>query len=257
MVVALALLAALAGIVMPLMLDRTRDLSFDETVLQLERAASVARAESQRESKAVLFEVRWSERDGAYRIGTARLAERGERAGESDVVSELPRFEGQESGLGESPADFPSFQSLLTLPVQYEIRRRMPEEYLEAPSFESGPREAGGLAIGGAPEQEWGPVEDWGDPQRPQRLIIAVFLPDGTLIGEERLYLLGPGQRVAAITTNRWLGALKVERMVLDVSASRGDDESVEAGNRAGEAPPTGTGPSPESPGGTPEEGRP
>lgn len=223
------LLAALAGIIMPLMLDRTRDLSFDEMVLQLEQAASVARAESQRESKAVLFEVRWSSREGSYRVGTARLGERSESEGEANVVRELPRFDGQEGGLGESHADLPSFQALLTLPSRYEIRRRIPEEYFETRvgSGMAGRSVPGRSDEGGATD-DWGPPEDWGDPQRPQRVIIAVFLPDGTLIGEDRLYVLGPGQRVAAIRTNRWLGSVKVERVSL---------EAPRDGSEEGESP--------------------
>lgn len=239
-VVALALLAALAGIIMPLMLDRTRDLSFDETVLQLEQAASVARAESQRESEAVLFEVRWSAGEGAYRVGTAKLGEPGESAGEADVVNELPRLSGKETGMGESPADLPSFQALLTLPSQYQIRRRIPEEYFEAAGVAAGlPEEpSAGFAGEGADAEDWGLVGVWGDPPRPQRVIIAVFLPDGTLMGDERLYLLGPGQRVAAITTNRWLGAVKVERVLLQVPGSEEAEGLQEDRERGGAAAP-------------------
>ncbi len=255
---ALALLAALAGIIMPLMLDRTRDLSFDETVLQLERAASVARAESQRESEAVLFEVRWSEREGSYRVGTARLRERGESAGEENVVSALPRFDGQEAGLGESPADLPSFQALLTLPPEYEIRRRIPEGYFEAAGVEAGVQnDAAPDFAGEDAEEEWGAAEDWGNPERPQRVIIAVFLPDGTLMGEDRLYMIGPGQRVAAVTTNRWLGAVKVERVSLELTDSGAADEAPEDEERESAEPPLEEVPSAESTEPAGEEDRP
>lgn len=229
---ALALLAALAGIVMPLMLERTRDLSFDDMVLQLEQAAAVARAESQRESRAVLFEVRWSAREGVYRVGTARMGEQGESEGAANIVSELPRFDGKEGGLGESHADLPSFQAILTLPAHYEIRRRIPEEYFEPQVGSGGARSS----ASGSPEEDavgdaWAPVEEWGDPQRPQRVIIAVFLPDGTLIGEDRLYLIGPGQRVASIRTSRWLGMVKVERVRLQrpTDGREGGEESSDA----------------------------
>lgn len=250
MIVALALIGALATVVLPLMLDRTRDLSFDETVMQIERAASVARSDAQRRSEPVLFEARWSERDRVYRVGTAPLQEQAEEAREANIVAELPRFDAEQSD-GEAGVDqLPSFQASLTLPMAYEIRRRIPEEFFESLGKTSGAPDAGELSFDAAEDSPAsGSVgDDWAEPELPRRVVIALFLPNGTLMGEERLYLIAPGARVAAITMNRWLGQVKVERVRLDQALpgkdgapdSPPEDEPEPAGSsgEGGEGPP-------------------
>lgn len=215
---ALALLVALAGVVVPLLLGRTSDLSFRETLLQIERAASVARADSQRLSEAVLFECRWSEKDRVYRIGTALLSGGDDESGDNSVVTNLPNFGESDDG----PDELPAFDVLLALPSAYEIRRRIPEEYFER----AGAMQAAAFSMdeGSDPGSDLpadsarGFGDTWAVTERPLRMVLAVFLPDGTLMGEERMYLLGPDTRVAAITMNRWLGRVSVERVRLEPS---------------------------------------
>lgn len=251
MIVALALIGALATVVLPLMLDRTRDLSFDETVMQIERAASVARSDAQRRSEPVLFEARWSEKDRVYRVGTAPLREQTEGTGEANIVAELPSFDAEQSDADTGADQLPSFQASLTLPLEYEIRRRIPDEFFESAGVSPGDSGVDELSFD-QPEESGaagGVGDDWAEPELPQRVVIALFLPDGTLMGEERLYLIAPGSRVAAITMNRWLGQVKVERVRLDQPASEEDEQDS---GPQDEAAPVGETGSDESVGGPP-----
>lgn len=260
---ALALLVALAGVVLPLLFGRTRDLSFRETLLQVERAASVARAESQRLSQAVLFECRWSERERAYQLGTVTLSSRSGDSSAVDVRSAALGLGGPGSDADEVlPEQLPELEVLLTLPPGCEIQRHIPEEYLEQAGTGAG--DALGMEEGFGPSGQAGMGTAGGlveaalaAAERPQRVVLAVFLPDGTLMGDERLYLLGPDARLGVITMNRWLGTVSAEQMRLDGPREHAEQDSDDAAAtrsqaedalargampEAGETPPTSAG---------------
>ncbi|GAB4386576.1 MAG: hypothetical protein Kow0022_15990 [Phycisphaerales bacterium] len=234
-VMALALLVALTGVVLPLLFGRTGELSFRETLLQVERAASVARAESQRLSQAVLFECRWSERERAYQLGTVTLSNASGDASPVDVRIAVSGLDGPGSDADAVRSEqLPELDVLLTLPPGCAIQRHIPEEYFEQAG--TGAADALGLEEGFSPPGEAGTGTAGGlveaalaAAERPRRIVLAVFLPDGTLMGDERLYLLGPDARVGVIKMSRWLGTVSVEQVRLDGPQEKAEQDSNDA----------------------------
>ncbi|RMH11003.1 MAG: hypothetical protein D6695_10220 [Planctomycetota bacterium] len=239
--VAITLMGALIAISIPLVLDRTRDISFDETLAQIERVASVVRADAQRRSEALALECRWSEEDQLVRIGVVKL-EQNERESTGSVF-DLPFNEGV-GRVDASVEMMPSFDVMLTLAKGYELRRRIPEMYFDRAGEALLQTET---TFGDLQQDEMDPVgfdmdasqdDGWGELDHPpRRLVIAVFLPDGSLMGEERLYLLGPGGRVGAITMSRWLGRVRAERVNLSMTPGGELDEASGGGEALGPAP--------------------
>ncbi len=230
--VALALLIAVMSITIPMVASQTNRIAFEEVTATLERQAAIVRSDAQRETEAVWFEARQLP-DGIWAIGVSRMNQDevdnpSEMADWTDVLigdleSVLP--EDPDSMERSVPVDrnetFSSFEVLRRLPTGYSIRRTLPDEIValgEEPMLdEHDPfaEEAFELALDEAAQEMPSPFGETPPGLIEEiRIVLAVFLPDGTLIGPEQLYLFAPDERIATIRFNRWLGSVKCAPLV-------------------------------------------
>lgn len=172
LMIALAIVAMLAGIVLPIGLSRLNADTFAQTQRQLESAVSIARADAQR--RGVLMKLVAIEADGVTAVWSVErnAAERRDRPARREFILELP------AGTGIEPA-----------PVAAEEEEPGPEEEDKEERTEGGERATGAEA---------GPVE------RP----LCVLMPDGTVVAGSAMALRGRDGTRARIGFNAWTGAL-------------------------------------------------
>lgn len=228
--VTVALLAALMAVTLPLVLSQTTRLTYDEVLNQIDRRAAVVREDAQRRSEPVWLEARLIESEGVWALGTrsmrtdpetglmdfeelsAALLGEMETAMAEDIMDQPPMFEDELETMS-------GFEVLMRLPHGYKFLRELPEELREI--REQGAEVDSDNALIEAAsliedeefldsEAEVGFME-----AEATRLLFAVFLPDGTLIGPEKLYLQAPERRLATIEMSRWLGTVKCETLTL------------------------------------------
>lgn len=171
--IALAIVAMLAGIVLPIGLSRLNADSFIQTQRQLESAVSIARADAQR--RGVLMKLIAVEAQGVVAVWSVEFGEagggaRGEMPKRREFVLELP------SGAGVEPA-----------PAAEDEAEDTEEEEDERPR----PAAAGA-------EAEAAPVER----------ALCVLMPDGTVVAGEAMVLRGRDGKRVRIDFNAWTGAL-------------------------------------------------
>jgi type II secretory pathway pseudopilin PulG len=236
LIVAIALVAALAGVTLPLILSRSRTIAFDELLMQIERSGAVARSEAQRQSEALRFEARWDQKAEAYVIGMARLEEL-DASTEEDELSRVVRSIETMSDLEPTDPDtevsLAGLEVLVSLPTGVLLQRTLTDEQRDVvfgQFTDHADLAMAGTSIGGAAEDPaWdasGAMEDGGEHSR---FTIAIFLPDGTLIAGERLYLIREIEHFGRIESNAWLGQITAKRLDLaDVQDPQDDDEPLD-----------------------------
>lgn len=261
--VALALMLALMSITIPIVASQTQRVTFNEVTTTLTHQAAVVRSESMRQTEAIWFEAR--RQGNAWVIGTRRMKKNKDSrvAEESDwesaLLAELESVLPDDSEVAGEPAfgradsfeeSMTAFEVLRKLPTGYSFKRSLPDEIValaDSPVDDSALNES--LDFDTEFDEVFG-VDDLAT-KRPvfeaeeQRIILAVFLPDGTLIGPDQVYLFAPGHRIATVSMNRWLGAVKCESLRLsdlvveDVPADElTDDGSLESSGRGSKTSP-------------------
>lgn len=236
--VGLALFAVLSALTLPIVVSQTRRLTWDEVLAQIERQAAVVRGDAQRRSEPVWFEARWLEDEQVWALGTrAMQADEAEPSIDSEELSgvllgEMESFMTEDmtdrpGTLEEEPETMSGFEVVMRLPVGFEIRGRLPEE-MTALRDHGGPieREQAGIEPATLLEESAVPVADEDSLlEKEDRALVAVFLPDGTLIGPECLYVRSPQGRLATVTPSRWLGAVRCRTLTLGELMSGGEVE--------------------------------
>jgi len=240
--VVVALVGAVMAITLPLIVSQTRRLTWDEVLAQVERHAAVVRSDAQRESEAVWFEARWIEKDSAWALGVAQMTRDDESEFSIDDELAVALLGDMETALGDDSTDQPpmfadepesmtGFEVRMRLPRGYRIERSLPEE-IAALGDQGGlmNEEDFGLEPGklldSAPDGTGGALGQNDVTREPDhRVLLAVFLPDRTLIGPERVYLFEPGGRIATISMSPWLGSVRCETLTLGTLASSADDD--------------------------------
>jgi prepilin-type N-terminal cleavage/methylation domain-containing protein len=274
--VVVALIGAVMAITLPLIVSQTRRLTWGEVIAQIERHAAVVRSDAQRESEAIWFEARWIEKDNAWALGVAQMMRDQESEFSSDDELAAALLGDMETALGDESMDQPpmfadepdsmtGFEVRLRLPRGYRIERSLPEEVaalsdqgslLNEEDFGLEPEE---LLDSALDEGDGGFAEDEAAHEPGGRVLLAVFLPDGTLIGPQRVYLFEPGGRIATISMSPWLGSVHCETLTLGTLAGLEDDDKSLDDESASDEPTDAESPGsdvPESPGtGAPVDG--
>ena len=246
--VAVALIGAVMAITLPLVVSQTQRLTYGEIVAQIERHAAVVRSDALRESEAVWFEARWIEKDQAWGFGVAKIARDEDSSFSVDDELAVALLGDMETALADDRMDQPpmfadepdsmsGFEVRLRLPKGYRIERTLPEE-IRALAEQGGGfgddelgLEPGELLESALDDGDGAAFEDEVADQAGGRVLLAVFLPDGTLIGPEKVYLFAPGGRIATISMSPWLGSVRCQTLTLGgiaASADEDDDLGVE-----------------------------
>lgn len=228
LVVAVALVAALAGVALPLVLARSRNIAFDELLIQIERTGAVARSESQRKSTPLRFEARWDAASAEYLIGVSRLDTDEEEDHLAGVVRAIEEEPGAHDEFESGAVTLSGFETMLTLGPRVQLHRGLSDDLREMllnPSDGSG-------AIGGATRGEF---DAKSDERRMKRFTLAIFLPDGTLIAGESVYLVTPPERIARIASNAFLGSISATRITQAMLESEDDIDLFDPSSREGE----------------------
>ncbi len=246
--VAVALLGAVMAITLPLVVSQTQRLTYGEIVAQIERHAAVVRSDAQRQSEAIWFEARWIDKENAWGLGIAQMARDEDSSLSVDDELAVALLGDMETALADDSMDQPpmfadepdsmsGFEVRLRLPKGYRIERTLPEDIRAL--AEQGGRfgaddlglEPGELLDSALDEAGGGFAEDEMVPEAGRRVLLAVFLPDGTLIGPEKVYLFAPGGRVATISMSPWLGSVRCETLTLvGLAAAEEEDLVAEPG---------------------------
>lgn len=174
LMIALAIVAMLAGIVLPIGLSRLNADTFAQTQRQLESAVGIARADAQR--RGVLMKLVAVESEGVtaiWSIEREAASQRGQGT-QREFILELPAGTGIE-------------------PVPFATDDEEPGEGEEG----EGEAERGGAGAAGA-AAEGTPVER----------ALCVLMPDGTVVPGEAMALRGRDGTRARIGFNAWTGAL-------------------------------------------------
>ena len=225
-----ALLAAIMAVTLPLVLSQTSRLTYDEVLNQIERRAAVIRADAQRRSEPVWFEARFLEAEGVWALGTRSMrSEDGTGAIDSEELSAalLGDLEtsmaddimDQPQMFADEPDTMSGFEVVTRLPRGFSFLRTLPPELLDLKDQGAEVDEDNADIEASTLIQD----EEFLDPdagpafgeEAPTRVLMAVFLPDGTLIGPEKIYLQGPEKRLATISMSRWLGSVRCETLTL------------------------------------------
>jgi prepilin-type N-terminal cleavage/methylation domain-containing protein len=244
--VAVALLGAVMAITLPLIVSQTQRLTYGEVVAQIERHAAVVRSDSQRQSEAIWFEARWIEKENAWALGIAQQKrDEGSESSDADDLAEALLGEMEMAFADDSTDRLPMFADGPEMMAGFEVRMRLPKGYRierTLPQEVQALGEQGGVSGAGngglvpdafeelALEAQGGAgFDDEVLPVERERVLLAVFLPDGTLIGPERVYLFAPGGRIATISMSPWLGRVRCETLTLEMlTASSPDDEALD-----------------------------
>jgi hypothetical protein len=248
--IGLALVAVLTALTLPVVVSQTRRLAWDEVLVQIERQAAVVRGSAQRRSEPVWLEARWLEGDKVWALGTRTMtppeegAEIDAGALSGALLEEMDSYSAgatagatddapmvdDEPMVDDDPEAMSDFEVVMRLPTGFTVSGVLPEE-VEALRDRGGPVDASdaGLEPLAVLDEHASPPEEDAEAlsAAPTRALVAVFLPDGTLIGPDRLYVQSPQGRLATMTTSRWLGSVKCATLTLGDLARTGDADAL------------------------------
>lgn len=231
-IVAVVLLAALASLTLPMLLNRSRSIEFDEVLRQIEGVASSARSEALRGSEPLLFEARWNEQDGAWWIGTSRiLSEHEDTEGGSAALVDAARalrddVNADTRWAADESAQLPAFEAMLSLPRGWVVTREVPATMLEAVFAEAGEATEWAAAAFDVGSEEMEPA---------RREVLGMYMPDGSLLWSATMYLTVDNGRIATFEPVEWLGRLSLREVNAADFEAQSEADEEQAMNEAGE----------------------
>ncbi len=215
-VVVMGVLLALASVVVPIAVTSARAGRVDDAGVQVEAAMAMARADAQRQSAPV-------------RVMARTLA-----TGEVEVYSEavalgVPSDE-EIGGVASTPAASERSLGTCVLPRGVTVRDRLAgasEDEALTGSAGAEPRVAGaGLSVSG-PDGEVTAAGAGGDATS---VLLAVFMPDGEVLGPGPRYLVDGHGRVAEVRVDCLSGRVRVVTMGKSGGGAGASANSIEAG---------------------------
>ncbi len=202
LLIVVGVIVALGAVVSASLFGLAAGARFDEAVRRVEAAFVLARADAQREGRAL-----------------AIVAD----SGPEGVELVLERFEPDSAMAAKpaGPAGGPESRRLVLLPGGVRVTDHLPP----APGTAASP--AVPDAEAGADRAEGGR----------ESVRVCVMLPDGGAWASRPMYLVGPGERAAKIGVNRWTGTARVEVVESREGADPGEEveRPPETGNEARE----------------------